>query len=313
MENTIKFRLQNQLSRFRMRFKKSTYLLILFFPCLLYFIIFKYIPMFGIAVAFQQFSLFKGVWASPWVGFKHFEMFINSPDFYEILGNTFWLGVYRLAAVFPLAIVFALILNEVTVGWWRRTVQSISYIPHYISNVVVGGMVLMFLSPIDGIVNRFLSVVGMEPIHFMIHAEMFRPIYALSEVWQHLGWEAIIYLAALAAIDPQLYEAATIDGANRWHKLVHITMPGITPVIVILLILNIGFVMEIGFEKVFLMSNPSIYSTADVIATYVYRVGLTQGNFSYAAAIDTFTSVICLLFITTANWLSRKVNETSLW
>ncbi|PIK25245.1 ABC transporter permease subunit, partial [Bacillus pumilus] len=186
-----------------------------------------------------------------------------------------------------------------------RFVQTVSYLPHFISNVIVASMVIMFLSPTGGLINNLLAGIGIGPINFMNEPGLFRGIYVLSEIWQHIGWETIIYLAALTAIDPQLYEAADMDGASRLRKIWHVTLPGISPAIVITLILNIGKVLEIGFEKVFLMQNPAIYDTADIISTYVYRVGMVQGNFSYGASIDLFMGVISLIFIYTANWLSR--------
>jgi putative aldouronate transport system permease protein len=295
------------------RLNRSKYLLLMFAPCLLYFLLFKYLPMFGIVISFKNYNLYKGIWASDWVGFKYYIMFFKNPDFFNLLRNTFLLGFYKLLFGFPAPIILALLLNEVKNALFKRFVQSVSYMPHFISNVVVASMALMFLSPSGGVINKLIQSLGFQPINFLIKPELFPPIYVLSEIWQHIGWETIIYLAALTSIDPMLYEAADMDGASRWKKLLHVTLPGIAPAIVILFILNVGKVLEIGFEKVFLMSNPATYSTADIISTYVYRVGLTQGNFSYAAAIDLFTGVISLIFIYTANYMSRKINQTSLW
>lgn len=295
------------------RIVKSRYLLLLFLPCLIYFLIFKYLPMFGIVISFKNYNLYKGVWASPWVGLKYYRMFFENPDFLILLRNTFLLGVYKLFFGFPAPIILALMLNEVKNAVFKRFVQTVSYLPHFISNVVVASMVVMFLSPSGGLVNHIIQWVGLEPINFMVKAELFRPIYVLSEIWQHVGWETIIYLAALTSIDPQQYEAAQIDGAGRWKQVIHVTLPGIAPAIVILFILNIGKVLEIGFEKVFLLYNPAIYETADIISTYVYRVGLSQGNYSYATAIDLFGGIVSLVLVYSANYFSRKVGETSLW
>ncbi|MDF2959381.1 MAG: sugar transporter permease [Paenibacillus sp.] len=295
------------------KLKQSRYLLLLFLPCLIYYIVFKYAPMFGLVISFKNYNLYKGIWDSPWVGFKYYQMFFQNPDFFKLLRNTFLLGVYKLFFGFPAPIILALMLNEVKNAIFKRFVQTVSYLPHFISNVVVASMVIMFLSPSGGIVNHILTRLGMDPVNFMVKAELFRPIYVVSEIWQHLGWETIIYLAALTAIDPQLYEAAEMDGAGRWKRMMHVTLPGIAPAIVILFILNIGKVLEIGFEKVFLMYNPAIYETADIISTYVYRVGLSQGNYSYATAIDLFGGIISLIFVYSANYLSRKAGETSLW
>ena len=292
---------------------KSKYLLLMFLPCLVYYIIFKYLPMFGIVISFKDYNLYKGIWASEWVGFKYYNMFFNGPDFWILLRNTFLLGIYKLLFGFPAPIILALLLNEVKNILFKRFVQTVSYLPHFISNVIVAGMVTMFLSPSTGFVNKIINSFGFQSIHFMNNPDMFRSIYVTSEIWQHIGWETIIYLAALTSIDPSLYEAADIDGATRRNKLWHVTLPGIASTIIILLILNVGKVLEIGFEKVFLLYNPATYSTADIFSTYVYRTGLVNGNFSYAAAVDLFTGVVCLFFIYTTNYMSRKISQTSLW
>jgi putative aldouronate transport system permease protein len=295
------------------KLNQSKYLLLLFLPCLIYYILFKYLPMFGIVISFKNYNLYKGIWDSPWVGFKYYKMFFANPDFLILLRNTILLGAYKLFFGFPAPIILALMLNELKHAMFKRFVQTVSYLPHFISNVVVASMVIMFLSPSGGIVNHIIQLLGMDPVNFMVKAELFRPIYVISEIWQHIGWETIIYLAALTAIDPQLYEAAEMDGAGRWKRVFHVTLPGIAPAIVILFILNIGKVLEIGFEKVFLLYNPAIYETADIISTYVYRTGLSQGNYSYATAIDLFGGIVSLIFVYSANYLSRKVGETSLW
>ncbi|MFE5323894.1 ABC transporter permease [Paenibacillus sp. NPDC056579] len=292
---------------------RSKYLWLLFLPCLLYFIVFRYAPMFGLVITFKNYNTFKGIMASEWVGFKYYRMFLENPDFFLLLRNTFLLGLYKLIFGFPAPIALALLLNELRNAVFKKFVQTVSYLPHFISNVIVASMVIMFLSPTGGLVNQLLESLGFQPVNFMMEPGMFRSVYVLSEIWQHIGWETIIYLAALTAVDPQLYEAASIDGATRWRKLWHVTLPGIAPAIVIIFILNVGKVLEIGFEKVFLMYNPATYETADIISTYVYRVGLEQGNFSYAAAIDLFMGIISLIFIWTANTISRKAGETSLW
>ncbi|MGC5773970.1 ABC transporter permease [Paenibacillus pabuli] len=300
-------------SRLIQTWNRNKALWLLFLPCLLYYLIFRYAPMFGLVITFKDYNLFKGIWASDWVGFKYYRMFLENPDFWPLMKNTFLLGVYKLVFGFPAPILLAILLNEVRRAAFKRIVQTVSYLPHFISNVIVASMVIMFLSPTGGLINNLLAGIGIGPINFMNEPGLFRGIYVLSEIWQHIGWETIIYLAALTAIDPQLYEAADMDGASRLRKIWHVTLPGISPAIVITLILNIGKVLEIGFEKVFLMQNPAIYDTADIISTYVYRVGMVQGNFSYGASIDLFMGVISLIFIYTANWLSRRLSETSLW
>ncbi|WP_225446230.1 ABC transporter permease [Paenibacillus rhizovicinus] len=300
-------------NRLMRKLNKDKYLLLMQLPCLIYYLVFRYAPMFGLVISFKNYNLFKGVWASPWVGLKYYRTFLNSPDFFELLSNTVLLGVTKLAFAFPAPIILALLLNEVTATFLKRFVQTVSYLPHFISNVVVASMVLTFLSPSTGVVNHYLKVLGFHPVNFMSEPGWFRPVYVLSEIWQHVGWETIIYLAALTAIDPQLYEAARIDGANRWRQTLNITLPCMAPTIIILFIFNVGDVLDIGFEKVFLLASPAIYSTADIISTYVYRVGLSQGNYSYAASIDLFTAIISLIFVFTANFLARKFSEHSIW
>ncbi|WP_409347332.1 ABC transporter permease [Paenibacillus sp. MBLB4367] len=300
-------------SGLRRHWRRSKYLWLLFFPCLVYYLVFKYAPMFGLVVSFKDFNVFKGIWASEWVGFKYYSMFFENLDFFKLIRNTFLLGIYKLLFGFSAPIAFALLLNEVKHAFFKRFVQTVSYLPHFISNVVVASMVIMFLSPTGGIVNRFISVFGFQPVNFMMDKELFRAIYVISDIWQHMGWSAIIYLAALTTIDPQQYEAAELDGANRWGRLLHVTLPGIAPAIVIMFILDVGHILDIGFEKVFLLYNPATYETADIMSTYVYRIGLVQGNYSYAAAIDLFTSIISFVFVFSANYLSRKAGESSLW
>ncbi len=299
--------------KLRRLWRNNKYLWLMFLPCLIYYLVFRYAPMFGLVITFKNYNLFRGVWESDWVGFKYYRMFLENPDFLLLMKNTFLLGIMNLALGFPAPIILALLLNEVRKAAFKRFVQTVSYLPHFISNVIVASMVIMFLSPTGGLINELITALGFKPINFMNEPGMFRWIYVLSEIWQHIGWETIIYLAALTAVDPQLYEAASIDGASRMRKLWHVTLPGISFAIVITLILNIGSVLEIGFEKVFLLQNPAIYETADIISTYVYRIGMEQGNFSYGAAIDLFMGIISLIFIYTANFVSRRVSETSLW
>ncbi|OUS69217.1 sugar ABC transporter permease [Paenibacillus sp. MY03] len=292
---------------------RDKYLLLLVAPTLLYLLLFKYIPMFGIVVAFKRYNLSKGVWGSDWVGLRYFQQFFSNPDAYEIIRNTFLLGGYKLLFGFPAPIILALLLNEVRKKAFKRFVQTVSYLPHFISTVVVSGMVVMFLSPTSGPINQLLQAFGLKPINFLMQAEWFRTIYVASDVWQGIGWGSIIYLAALTTIDPQLYEAAEMDGANRWKQTWHVTLPGLVPAIVILLILNVGSILEIGFEKVFLLYNPTTYETADIITTYVYRMGIIGGNFSYGTAVDICMGLVSLVFVLVANSISRRLTENSLW
>ena len=295
------------------RIKHDRILLYMLIPGVLYFLIFRYLPMFGVLVAFKNFNVFAGFMESDWVGLRYFKMFFNNPDAWPIIRNTFLLGIYRILWGFPAPIILALLLNEVRIHLFKRFVQTLSYMPHFISTVVVTGMMIMFLSPTNGIINLLLGKFGIEPVAFLQSADWFRTIYIVSDIWQEVGWGSIIYLAALTTIDPSQYEAAAIDGASRWKQMIHVTLPGIIPAIVILFILRVGNVLETGFEKVYLLYNPATYEKADILATYVYRIGLTQGNYSYGTAIDLFTGVIGLIFVVAANYMGRKAGDNSLW
>lgn len=299
-------------NQFLKKLNDSKYLLILFAPTLIFYLIFHYAPMLGIVISFKDYNLFAGVLDSKWVGLKHYITFFQSSDFFILLRNTFLLGVYTFLFSFPIPIIFALLLNELRGNLFKRFVQTVSYLPHFISNVVVASMIIVFLSP-NGIVNRMIGFLGIDSINWMIEPGLFRTIYVSSEIWQHMGWEAIIYLAALTSISPHLYEAADIDGAGRFAKIRYIAIPGILPAIFIIGILNIGKVLEIGFEKVFLLYNPVTYETADIISTYVYRVGLVQGNYSYATAIGLFLGVISFIFLFFANYFAKRAGQESLW
>lgn len=279
---------------------------------LIWFVIFRYGPMIGNVIAFRRFRPGSNILGDEWVGFRYFEMFINDPAFWNVFWNTLILGTLSLVIIFPLPIVLALMLNELRNLKFKKTVQTISYLPHFMSIVVVAGLVFQ-LTSVRGTINQVLGAFGQEAIPFMQLSEWFRTVYITSEIWQTVGWGTILYLAALSTIDPQLYEAAKVDGANRWRQTWHVTLPGIRPTIVVLLILNIGTFMAVGFEKVLLLYNPLTYPTADVIATYLYRVGISGGNFSYAAAIGLFEAIIGLVLILSANGISRRLVGTSLW
>ncbi|WP_246066923.1 ABC transporter permease [Paenibacillus koleovorans] len=292
--------------------RDRTYVL-LFAPVLLYYILFKYVPMFGIVISFMDYNLFKGLSGSPWVGLKYYKQFFDNRDALVIIKNTVLLGGYKLLFGFPAPIILALLLNELRSKLYKRFVQTVSYMPYFLSSVVVSSMIVMFLSPSRGLINQVLQGLGIPAVNFLQQAEWFRTIYVSSEIWQQVGWGSILYLAAMTTIDPQQYEAARMDGAGRWKQTWHVTLPGIAPTIVILFILQIGHVLEIGFEKVFLLSNAATYDTSDIISTYVYRVGIVQGGFSYATAIDLFMGVIGFLLVYASNQISRRLGETSLW
>ena len=294
------------------RLKQSRYYYAMFLIPFLFFVIFCYVPMFGIIIAFKNYNVFDGIVGSPWVGLQHFKNFLSDPYFFVLIRNTILISVYQILFAFPAPIILALLLNEIRHVMFKRFVQTVSYLPHFLSTVVVAGMIVNFGS-FDGLINQFLSLFGVEPIQFLMMPEWFRTIYISSEIWQGIGWGSIIYLAALSGIDSQLYEAAKIDGANRWRQMWHVTLPGIAPTIIIMLLFSIGAIMAVSFEKVLLLSNGSNFETSDVIATYVYRRGLVSSDFSYATAVGLFNSIVALFFLTTANYLSRKFSETSLW
>ncbi|MDF2962532.1 MAG: sugar transporter permease [Paenibacillus sp.] len=280
-----------------------------------YIVIFKYVPMYGAQIAFKNFIATKGVMGSPWVGFDHFVRFFNSYEFWNIMWNTITLSFYQLAAGFPFPIILALSLNYVMHEKFKKTVQMVTYAPHFISVVVMVGIIFQVLDPRIGIVNVVLKWFGVDPVNWMGQAEYFQSIYVWSGVWQNVGFSCIIYLAALASIDPSLHEAAVVDGATKVRRMWHIDLPGILPIAIILLILDVGRMLEIGFEKAFLMQNPLNMRTSEIIDTYVYKVGLasTVVNFSYSSAIGLFKNVINLILLIAVNRFARKMGQSSLW
>lgn len=294
------------------KIKKSKYLYILFSIPLLYYILFHYLPMYGVLISFQNYNIVKGISGSTWVGFKHFEKFLFEPYFWKLVRNTLMINIYGLLWGFPAPILLALLLNEVKGSKFKKVIQNISYLPHFISTVVVCGMIVNFLST-DGIANQIIKLLGGETKQFLMMPEYFRTIFVTSGIWESMGWNSIIYLAALTSIDEEMLEAALIDGANRWHRVIYITLPSIAPTISIMLIMNLGRLMNLGYEKILLLYNGSTYETADVISTYVYRRGILGNDFSYATAVGLFQAVIGVILIVSANKISQKVSETSLW
>ena len=289
---------------------RHIYLMLL--PVVLYYILFHYQPMYGAQIAFKNFSPVRGIWGSKWVGLKHYQAFFRSYYAWRIIRNTLVLNLYQVFFGFPAPIILALLLNELYSTGYKRTVQTLTYLPHFISLVVVCGIILDFLAR-DGAVNEILQLFGIKPIPFMVLPEWFRFVYVSSSIWQQIGWGSIVYLAALSAIDQELYEAAKVDGAGRWRQTWAVTIPGIAPTIIIMLILRMGRMMNIGLEKVLLLYNPNIYETADVISTFVYRKGLLEMSFSYSTAVDLFNSVINFLMLVIVNRMSRSMTRTSLW
>ena len=288
-------------------------LYVLMLPGLLYFIIFKYLPMYGAQIAFKNYMPSLGIWGSPWVGFDHFQRFFSSPNFGNIMWNTVSLSLFNILFGFPAPIILALIINEIKWKPFKKAVQTITYAPHFISTVVLVGLLQMILSPSSGIINNILQVFNIQPIYFMAEEGWFKPIYILSGIWKSAGWGSIIYLAAISGIDTEMYESAKIDGASRWKQLIYITLPNIIPTAMIMLILDIGKVMSIGFEKVFLMQNSMNIGVSEIISTYVYNVGILDVQFSYSTAIGLFNSIINLIMLILANWVSKKVTQVGLW
>jgi putative aldouronate transport system permease protein len=282
-------------------------------PVIVFFIIFHYGPIYGLQIAFKDFRAIDGIWGSEWVGLKHFLRFFNSFRFWTLLGNTLGIAVYELIAGFPVPIIFALLLNQLRFRRFKKVLQTVTYAPHFISVVVIAGMLHIFLSPRVGIVNTFLGIVGLDPVFFLGRPELFKSVFVFSGIWQQFGWSSIIYIAALSAINPELYEAATVDGSTRFQRLLHIDIPGIMPTMVILLILNVGHFMQVGFQKILLLQNPMNLSASEVIETYVYKTGILSAQYSYSAAIGLFNALINVVLLVTVNRAARSLSETSLW
>lgn len=293
-----------------MRSNWTIYLMAL--PVIAYFVIFNYIPMGGIVMAFQDFSIKKGIWGSDWVGLYQFQRFFSSVYFWRLLRNTLLISFYGIIFSFPLPIIFALLLNEVKNQKFKKVTQTISYLPYFISVVVVVSILNDFCSS-SGVLTQLAESFGWTGGALISSSKWFRSLYIGSNLWQHMGYNSIIFISALATIDPQLYEAAEIDGAGRWQQTWHVTLPGLIPTIIIMLILRLGQVMNVGYEKIILMYSPATYETGDVISSYVYRMGLIDADYSYSTAINLFNSAINLLILVVANEISKRVNETSLW
>ncbi|WP_285856153.1 ABC transporter permease [Paenibacillus illinoisensis] len=282
-------------------------------PAFLYFLIFHYGPMYGIQIAFKNYNPVRGVFGSPWVGFDHFVRFFESYYFWDLMWNTLAISLYELAVGFPIPIILALAFNELKHKRFKKLVQTVTYAPHFISVVVMVGMVIAFLSPSTGILIRFMEWMGIDAPSFLTSPAWFKTVYVLSGVWQSAGWGTIIYLAALSGVDPGLHEAAIIDGANRLQRIRHINIPVLVPTMTILLILNMGSLLGVGFEKILLMQNPLNMESSDVISTFVYRSGLENAQYSFSTAVGLFNSVINAFLLVTVNQIVRKTSENSLW
>lgn len=302
----------NRAKRLRSVFKNlDLYLMLL--PVIIYFIVFEYLPMYGITIAFKDFSPRLGIWGSDWAGLDHFQRFFNSFRFESLIKNTINISLLSLIFGFPVPIIFALMVNELRSLGSRRVVQTVSYMPHFLSTVVVVSILLTFTSPSVGIINRILKAFGQESIYFMADPDWFKPLYVISGIWQSFGWSSIIYSAAITSIDAEQFEAAEVDGATKIQKIRFITIPSIIPTAIIMLILQTGSIMSVGFEKVFLMQNDLNIQASEVISTYVYKVGLLSADFSFSAAVGFFNSVINFALIIIVNWVARRTSDMRLW
>lgn len=293
---------------------KQNYELYLFLlPAVAIYLVFKYYPMYGVQIAFKDFRASKGIWGSEWVGFEHFIRFFEAYNFWPIMENTILLSLYSLLFGFPIPIIVALMLNQMMAKRYKKFVQTVIYAPHFISTVVLVGMLGVFLSPNSGIVNHLIVFFGGEPILFMADEGWFRPLYVLSGIWQETGFATIIYLAALAGVNPELHEAAVMDGASKWKRVKHVDVPSIMPTIIILMVLALGNVMSVGFEKAYLMQSDLNYSASNIIPTYVYELGIQKAQYSFSAAIGLFNAVINVVLLVTVNRVAKRLTETSLW
>ncbi|THF77777.1 ABC transporter permease [Cohnella fermenti] len=303
---------KGSLRRIVQKLLSQKYLYLLVLPGFLLVLVFNYFPMYGILVAFKKYSVAKGIWDSPWVGMKYFDMFLSNPMALRTVKNTVLLGLYGLLWGFPAPIILALLFNELRILWFKRFVQTVSYFPHFISTVIIVGMIKE-LTSLDGLVNQVTGLFGMDPVNFLSESQFFRTIFVSSGIWQGIGWGTILYLAALSGVDPTLYDVASIDGANRWHKMKNISLPSIMPTTIILFILAIGGILGNDFSKVLLLYNPGTYETADVIGTYVFREGLQGGRFEYAAAVGLMLSVVSFIFVAITNGIVKRFSDSSLW
>ncbi|PRY59887.1 ABC transporter permease [Glycomyces artemisiae] len=299
--------------RLKRHFRRYWQLWVMVAPAVAFVAVFAYVPMYGLQLAFREFDFAAGITGGDWVGLKYFQQFFDSPQFWTLLRNTVVISVSTLAAGFIAPIALALMVNQVLGRRRKKFLQTATYLPHFISIVVIVGMLQVFLSPTSGLITRVAGLFGVDDANFLGSASAFVPVYVLSEVWQHAGWNSIIYLAALSSVDPQLYEAAKIDGAGRFSIIRHVDVPALVPTMIVLLILNMGNVLNTGFEKIFLMQNPLNLGVSEVIATYVYKIGILSNQFSYATAIGLFNTLINFAFLVVANQIAKRVSNTSLW
>jgi len=304
---------KSKMARLGKRIVRDRQLLIIFLPGLLFYLLFRYGPLYGLIIAFKDYSVFRGIIDSPWVGFEYFEKFFNAPEFWQLFKNTFLLGFLTLVFSFPAPILLALLLNEVRISWFKKGVQTASYLPTFLSVVIISSMIIDFLSPTNGIVNKILNSLGFASKYFLIDPDWFRPIYIISEIWTNAGYESIVYLAAIAGISPTLYEAAKVDGASRLKMIFSVTLPSILPTVLIMLILKTGNMITIGYEKVLLLYNTMTYEVADVFSTFVYRKGLLANDYSYGAAVGLFEAFVAMALLLISNYASKRMGGNGLW
>ena len=309
--NRMKKNFGNQLKRVERDMKMNWTLYLLILPVVAFYILFCYKPMYGALIAFQNYKPAKG-FGYEWVGMKHFLKFFKSPYVWRLIRNTFTISFLQLIFAFPASIILALLLNELRHERFKRITQMAMHLPHFVSMVVVCGLVKQFCMS-SGLITDIIVFFGGKRVNLLQRPELYRPIYILSEVWKNLGWNSLIYVAALSGVDAALYDAASVDGANKWQQTIHVTLPGILPTIVVMLILNVGRMMSLGYEKTLLLYNETIYDTADILSSYIYRYGLVEHNWSYSTAIGLFNSLVNVALVLTANWVSKKVTENSLW
>jgi putative aldouronate transport system permease protein len=292
---------------------KHRYLFVLFIPAIIYYGIFRYGPLYGIQIAFKDFIFRRGITGSPWVGIENFKILFSMGSFKEVLRNTVIISFLKLVFGFPAPIIFAILLNEIRAPGYKKFIQTVSYLPHFVSWVILGGVFTQFLSPSTGPVNIILQNVGIKPVYFLANEIWFRPVLVITSIWKGVGWSSIIYLASISGIDPELYEAAEIDGAGRLKKAISITIPSLVPVITIMMIFSVGGIIQDDFDQIFNLYNPAVYSVGDVLSTYTYRVGLVEMKYSFSAAVGLFTNIISFVLILVTNSITKRVNEYGLW
>ncbi|MBV2361557.1 ABC transporter permease subunit [Thalassococcus sp. CAU 1522] len=308
-----RFRRSGRMERIGDHLKREWQLYVMLLPTILWLLVFLYKPMYGLQIAFKDYSIFRGIAGSPWIGLEHFETLFSSEQFLRALKNTIIISFYGLLFGFPVPILLALMFNEVLNQRFKKTAQTIVYLPHFISSVIIAGIVITAFSPSAGIVNTILGWFGMDSIYFLTKPEWFRPIFIGTGIWQEAGFQSIVYLAAIAGVSPTLYESAVVDGASRWQMMWKITIPSIMPTIIIMLIIRIGNILEVSFEMIILLYQPATYQTADVVNTFIYRQGIQGGQYDFAAAAGLFNAVVAFILVMTANTISKRYSRTSLW